>query len=124
MLPDAVSYERAAARISRMMIVMAAVGTVISLTLGGWRAGGGFLFGCLISGIQYYALKTVADSLDGKRKRGAGVRAAARFLGLAALAYVIFRLTPISLKAALAGVFVLTVAVFFEAAIEIAYARK
>jgi hypothetical protein len=124
MLPEAVSYERAAARIARLMLAIAGVGTALCLSRWGWKAGAGFLIGSLLSGVQYYALKTVVDGLDGKPMRGSGIRAAARFLALATLAYVIFRLTPVSLKAALAGIFVLTLAVFFEVAIEIAYARK
>jgi hypothetical protein len=39
-------------------------------------------------------------------------------------AYVIVRLTPISLTAVLAGLFVLTVAIFVEVVFEFVYARK
>jgi hypothetical protein len=47
-----------------------------------------------------------------------------RYLILGAGAYVILRLSKISLMAVLAGVFVLTAAVFVEVIFEIVYARK
>jgi hypothetical protein len=122
--PEALTYERAAARIARGMAALAGVGTFLALVRWGWRAGAGFLIGALLSGVQYIWLKALVDALGGGKRRGRSLRMALRFLALAGAAYVIFRLTPINPAAVLAGIFVLTAAVFGEVIFEIVYARK
>jgi hypothetical protein len=122
---DPISFERAAARIGRAMAVIAALGTLGALLLGGWKTGGGFLLGALISGLNYHWLHKLVVSLGaGMRPRYRSVVLGFRYLILGGGAYVILRLSPIRLQAVLAGLFVLTAALFVEVIFEIAYARK
>jgi hypothetical protein len=66
----------------------------------------------------------MVDALGSGKRQGRSLRMALRFLALAGAAYVIFRLIPVNPKAVLAGIFVLTIAVFVEVIFEIVYARK
>jgi hypothetical protein len=122
---DPLSFERAAARIGRIMAVIAALGTAAALALGGWKTGAGFLLGAVVSGLNYRWLHKLVKSLgSGGRPRNRSVILGFRYLILGGGAYVILRVSPISLTAVLAGIFVLTAAVFVEVIFEIAYARK
>jgi hypothetical protein len=124
-MAEVLDYDRAAERIGRNLAVIAAVGTAILLAWRGWKWGAGFFVGSLISWVNYRWLRGVVESLGGKRQaRHRTVVLAFRYLILGAAAYVILRFTSISLPAVLAGVFVLTAAVFAEAIFEIVYARK
>jgi hypothetical protein len=123
--PDPLSFESAAARIGRIVIVVAVLGTCGALALGGWKAGAGFLLGGAISGLNYHWLHKLVESLGGgARPRYRSVILGFRYLILGIGAYVILRLIPISLTALLAGLFVLTVAIFVEVVFEFVYARK
>lgn len=127
--PEGVSaeadYDRATARVSRIMVALAVLGAVVGYVAHGWTWGGGFFLGSLISGLNFRWLRRLVESLDGDRPRRRGtVFLAFRYLLLGALAYVIVRFTSVSLPAVLAGIFVLTAAIMIEAAIEIVYARK
>ena len=120
--PEALTYERAAWRIVRIMAVLAGIGTAAALARWGWRTGAGFLVGSLLSGVQYVWLKALVDGLGAGRRRWQGLRMALRFFVLAGAAYAIFRLIPIDPAAVLAGIFVLTAAVFAEVIFEIFHA--
>jgi hypothetical protein len=123
--PDPLSFECAAARIGRILTVVAVLGTCGALALGGWKTGGGFLLGAAISGLNYHWLHKLVKSLGpGTRPRYRSVILGFRYLILGGGAYVILRVSPISLTAVLAGLFVLTVAVFVEVIFEFVYARK
>jgi hypothetical protein len=123
--PDPLSFESAAARIGRILTVVAALGTCGAAALGGWKTGAGFLLGAAISGLNYHWLhKLVAGLGDGGRPRYRSVIVGFRYLILGGGAYVILRLSPISLTAVLAGLFALTAAVFVEVIFELVYARK
>jgi hypothetical protein len=122
-IPDELSYGRAAARIARIMAAIAALGTVVAFALHGWKSGAGFLVGSAISGLNFHWIKGVVDAMAGGRRRGT-VILGFRYLILGGAAYVILRVSSISLPAVLAGIFVFTAAVFVEVAFEIAYARK
>ena len=122
--PEPLSYERAAWRIVRTMAAVGVIGTALALARWGWRTGAGFLVGALLSGVQYIWLKALVDALGSGKKHARGLRMALRFLALAGAAYAIFRLIPINPVAVLAGIFVLTIAVFAEVIFEIVYARK
>jgi hypothetical protein len=125
MAPEPLSFERAAARIGRIMAIVAALGTGGAFALGGWKMGAGFLLGASISGLNYRWLHQLVESLGGGgRPRYRSVILGFRYLILGGGAYVILRLSPISLTAVLAGLFVLTAAVFVEVIFEIIYARK
>jgi hypothetical protein len=123
--PDPLSFERVAARIGRTLSTIAVLGTCGALMLGGWKAGAGFLLGAAISGLNYYWLhKLVASLGSGARPRHRTVILGFRYLILGGGAYVILRVSPISLTAVLVGLFVLTAAVFVEVIFEFVYARK
>jgi small-conductance mechanosensitive channel len=122
--PDELTYERAAARIARITAALGGIGTAVALAGWGWRAGTGFLIGSLLSGVQFLWLKGLVDALGSGKRRARSLRMALRFLVLAGAAYVIFRLIPVNRVAVLAGIFVLTAAVFAEVIFEIVYARE
>jgi hypothetical protein len=123
--PDPLSFERAATRIGRIMAVVAVLGACGAFLLGGWKTGAGFLLGALISWLNYHWLHKLVESLGGgARPRYRSVILGFRYLILGGGAYVILRVSPISLKAVLAGLFVLTAAVFVEVVFEIIYAGK
>jgi ATP synthase I chain len=125
MAPDPLSFERAAARIGRILAVVAVLGTCGALVLGGWRTGAGFLLGAAISGLNYHWLHRLVESLGaGGHPRYRSVILGFRYLILGGGAYVIVRLSQIHLTAVLAGLFVLTAAVFVEVIFEVVYARK
>jgi len=122
---DPLSFERAAERIGRIMAAIAAVGTGGALVLGGWKTGGGFAVGAAISWLNFHWLHRLVVSLGaGGRQRFRSVVVGFRYLILGGGAYVIVKLTPIRLPAVLAGLFVLTAALFVEVLFEIVYARK
>ena len=124
-MPDELSFERAAWRIGRIMMVIGSLGTLVALIARGWQWGAGFLLGAAISGLNYHWLyKLVAALGSGDPPHHRGVVLGFRYLILGTGAYVILRLSKISLIALLAGVFVLTAAVFVEVVFEIVYARK
>ena len=123
--PDPLSFEGAAARIGRILTVVAVLGTCGALALGGWKVGAGFLLGAAISGLNYHWLHKLVASLGaGGRPRYRSVILGFRYLILGCGAYVILRLSPVSLTACLVGLFVLTAAVFVEVIFEFVYARK
>lgn len=123
-LPEGLSYEAAARRIGRVMWALTGLGAAAGFAYGGWRWGLGFLVGAMLSATQFWLLRMVVESLPAGRGKRHGLRATLRLVAVAAVAYGILSLSPVSWKAALAGVFTLTAAVFVEVAIEIAYARK
>jgi len=123
--PDPLSFESAAARIGRILVVVAMLGTCAALALGGWKTGAGFLLGSAISGLNYHWLHKLVESLgDGGRPRYRSIVLGFRYLILGGGAYVIVRLSKTSLRAVLAGLFVLTAALFVEVIFEFVYARK
>ena len=123
--PDPLSFEGAAARIGRILIVVSVVGTFGALAVGGWKSGAGFLLGAAVSGLNYHWLHKLVEALGaGGHPRYRSVILGFRYLILGGGAYVIVRLSPISVKAVLAGLFVLTAALFVEVICEIVYARK
>jgi len=124
MAPDELTYERAVGRIVRAMAAIAALGTVAALVIWDWKRAAGFLIGSLISGLNFLILKGLVDRLAGDHPRRRSPFLALRYLLLAGGAYVILRLTPVSLPAVLAGIFVFTAAVFIEVIFEIAHAGK
>ena len=123
MASDELDYDRAAQRIGRIRVAIAAMGTVVALAAGGWKLGAGFLLGAVLSVLNFRWLKGLVDSLGGKPARGS-VFLAFRYLLLGGGAYVILRYSPISLTAVLTGLFVLVAALFVEVIFEIVYARK
>ncbi len=124
-MADELTFERAAWRIGRMMMAIGSLGTLVAWVARGWKWGAGFLLGAAISGLNYHWLyKLVAGLGTGDLPRHRSLVLGFRYLILGIGAYVILRLTRINLMAVMAGVFVLTAAVFAEVVFEIVYARK
>jgi hypothetical protein len=124
-MPDELSFERAAWRIGRIMMVIGSLGACVALVARGWQWGAGFLLGAAISGLNFHWLyKLVAGLGSGRPPRHRSVVLGFRYLILGIGAYVILRLSRISLMAVMLGVFVLTAAIFVEVVFEIVYARK
>jgi len=125
-MPEVLDYDRAAWRIGRAMLVIAAAGTAAAFAAGGWKWGAGFFLGSLISGLNYRWLRGLVETLggNGRPKRRRGLLLGLRYLLLGAAAYGIVRFSSISPPAVVAGLFVLTAAVFVETIFEIVYARK
>ncbi|HUP03819.1 MAG TPA: ATP synthase subunit I [Bryobacteraceae bacterium] len=124
MADDELTYPRAAARITRYMYVLAAAGALGAWAHWGWRAGAGFLFGALLSAVNFWVLRGMVNRLSGANPRRGSFLLALRYPLIAGFAYVILKFSRISVSAALAGIFVFTAAVFIEVAFEIAHARK
>ena len=123
--PEELSFGRVAARIERSLVLLGALGACVALALGGWKAGAGFLLGAAISGLNFHWLHKLVRNLGSSGKpRFRSVAVGFRYLILGGGAYVILRLSPISLTAVLAGLLVLTGALFVEVGFEIFYARK
>ena len=124
-MADELSFERAAWRIGRIMMVIGSLGTCVALAARGWQWGAGFLLGAAISGLNFHWLyRLVAGLGKSDMPRNRSVILGFRYVILGGGAYVILRLSRISLMAVLAGVFLLTAAVFVEVVFEIVYARK
>ncbi len=120
---NGLDYDRAARRIGRFMSVIAALGTIATLTMLGWKWGAGFLVGAIFSGLNYRWLRGLVEGLgEGKAPRGA-VFLAFRYLLLGGGGYVILRYSSINMVAVLTGLFVLIAAVFVELIFEIVYGK-
>ncbi|MBS1859413.1 MAG: ATP synthase subunit I [Acidobacteria bacterium] len=119
------SPERALARIGRIMLALAAAGSLALLLWRGWTWCAGWLVGCTASILNYRWLRGVTESLGtaNPRQRKA-VLLGLRYLLLGGGAYVILKYSAISLPAALAGLFVPVAAVVIEILIELTYARN
>ena len=120
--------DRAVRRIFRLTMTLTAAGAVFYFAAAGWRGGCGFLLGGAVSYLNFRWIKRTVYAL-GETTVGKPPRArVAVFLGLRYLvlglgAYAIVRLSEISLKAALVGLFAPTGAVILEILIELLYAR-
>ncbi len=122
---DELLYARAMRRAGMVMLAFSAAGTTAAFIWRGWTWGAGFALGAAASWLNFRWLKGVADSFGGKRPRAyVMVFGTLRYVLLVAGAYAILRYSPISLPAALAGLFVAVAAVIVEAVFELAYARK
>ena len=115
-----VLYTRAVGRMMRTMVWLGAAGVVVASVGWGWRAGIGYGLGAAGSWTMFRWLHHFVEGLAGKpsRKRYA-VLAALRYVLLGGGLYVIFRVSKISLMAALAGLFVSTAAAIAEGIFEL-----
>ena len=121
-IPDDEFYERVTSRIFKVTLAISGAGTLAALAWRGWRVGAGFALGAAISWINFRWLKHAVDSLSGKRARPRlAVLAGFRYLLLGAAAYAILRYSSISLRGALAGLFVSVTAVIVEIFFEVVY---
>jgi hypothetical protein len=118
-------FRRAYARIVKIFWALAVGGAAAAFVFRGWTWGAGFALGAAISGLNFRLWKRVTEALGSPPPRARwAVIWGLRYLLLAGGAYVIFRFTPISVPAALAGLFVAVAAVIVEILAELLYARN
>ena len=124
--PDEGFYQRAEARIARVMMVLAAGGVVAMLVWRGWAWGAGFALGAAASWLGFHWLRQVVHAVSGRgrARRRLALLGGLRYVLLGVGAYVIVRYSSISLAAALAGLFVSAAAVIVEILFELVYARN
>jgi hypothetical protein len=118
-------FDRALERISKAMFALAAGGALVALIWRGWTWGAGFAVGAIASWLNFRWIKQVVDALGGKRptRKRVAVLAGLRYLLLGGGAYVIFRVSSISVPATLVGLFVAVAAVIVEILFQLVYAR-
>ncbi len=118
-------FERTASRVSRTMLLAAAIGSLTALSWRGWSYGLGFALGAAISWVNFRWLKGFVAGLGAGGKPGwFTLFFAVRYALLAGAAYAILRYSKLSLPAMLAGLFVALAAVIVEALIQLTYARR
>ena len=125
MASDERNFESALERIGKVMLAIAAAGTAGTAIWRGWTWGAGFALGAAASWISFRWVKRFVYELGGPgpTRTRVAVVAGLRYLLLGSLAYVILHYSPISLPAALAGLFVAAGAVICEIIFELVYAR-
>ena len=123
---DDLHFERAQARIGKAMFAISAGGIIAAWAWRGWTFGAGFALGATASWLNYRWLKQVVDALGETRptRKRVAVLAGLRYLLLGGGAYVILHYSPVSVGAALAGLFVAVAAVIVEMLIQLVYARS
>ena len=118
--------ERAVGRILQLTLLLTILGAAVYLVKEGWRAGGGFLLGGLVSYLNFHWLKRVVTALADRAtqpgraqsSKGMVVRFLLRYVLMALGAYVIFTVSPASLYGLFAGLFLPAAAIACEAAYE------
>jgi small-conductance mechanosensitive channel len=126
-------YARALPRISRFMIGIAIVFSLVCWAWFGRRIALGFVGGCAIAYLNFHWLKRVVTALADRATRedrpqsssGIVTRFLLRYFLMGGAAYVIFSVSPASLYGLFAGLFLPVGAIACEAAYEayIALAR-
>jgi hypothetical protein len=115
-------FDRTAARVTRTILLVAVIGSLVALWRG-WTYGAAFALGAWASWLNFRWLKGFVAGLGpGGRPSAFAVFFALRYLLLGGAAYVILRYSKLSLAAMLAGLFVSLAAVTIE--ILIGYARR
>jgi len=118
-------FDRTAARVSRTMLLVAVIGSLVALAWRGWTYGAGFALGAWASWLNFRWLKAFVAGLGpGGKPSGFALFFALRYLLLAGAAYVILKYSKLSLPAMLAGLFVSLAAVVIEILIQLGYARR
>jgi hypothetical protein len=119
-------YESAYARIVRIMVVVAVVASIAAVVRFGWRVGAGVALGCALAGVNFLWMKRAITAFAGKlaepqtadSAKGSATRFAARYGLIAAVAYVIFKSSIVSLSGVLVGLFLPAAAILAEAVYE------
>ncbi|HVP42462.1 MAG TPA: ATP synthase subunit I [Terriglobales bacterium] len=125
-------YAGAYGRIVRVMVAVAVALSVVALVRFGAAIAAGFAVGCAIGMLNFHWLKRVvsafADRATGSSKKagsaGVVLRFLLRYLLVAAVAYVIFRVSLASLYGLLAGLFLPVAAIMIEAVYEVYVALR
>jgi hypothetical protein len=116
--------SRGVRRIELSTRAIAAGGTIGFWAWHGWTWGVGFALGAFGSWLNLRLWRRVVGALGEQVRPRPAWRSIVRYLLMAALVYVIFRYSPISVAAALAGLFVAVAAVLLEILFELVYARN
>jgi ATP synthase I chain len=108
------------ARLVRAMAISVALAVIISGPLAPWRVTTGLLFGGLLSLFNFHWMRSSIASLIEGRARGIRVSASAsryvlRYIVIAAVCLVAYKLQLVSLPATIAGLCSFVVALFVEA---------
>lgn len=114
------------------MPVLALIGTGVAWWRAGWVFAAGFVVGCAIAYVNFYWLKRVVNALadrvtrSGRGESGRAVftRFLLRYALIAAVAYVILRVSTRSLYGMLAGLFLPVAAIACEAVYEVYVALR
>jgi hypothetical protein len=120
------SYERARQRMIRFALAVGAAGAITALLMSGPRPAAGFLFGALLSFVNFRWWTSVADAIGGSGNappRASAVILLLRYLLFGGAIYVIVRILKITPAVPLAGLLVSVAAVLLEALYELIYAR-
>jgi hypothetical protein len=119
-------YESALRRILRFALAVGAAGTIVALILRGPRPAAGFLFGTVLSLVNYWWWISVANAIGGSGNaplRSSAVFLSLRYLLFGGAIYVIVRILKITPAALVAGLLVSVAAVMLEILYELIYAR-
>jgi len=119
-------YSGAMARISHLMLVLAAIAALALWLRYGWRIAAGFACGAVISYLNFYWLKRVVEAFaervthaeETQSAKGIVLRFVARYVLMALGAYVIFTVSRASLYGLFGGLFLPVAAITCEAAYE------
>jgi hypothetical protein len=119
-------YEGAYARIVRIMSVVAIVAFLTAIFRFGWRVGAGVAIGCGLAGVNFIWMKRAIIAFGGRMTQpekvasvsGSATRFAVRYGLMAAVVYVIFRSSIVSLSGVLVGLFLPVAAILAEAVYE------
>jgi len=124
---DETLFEAGMRRIMRGTVALAAGGFVVCLVRWGWRWAVAYALGAAAAYLNFRWLKRVVDALAGALASRPSPKFAVliglRYLLLGAGGYAIVNFTSLSLKAALAGLFVPVAAVIVEIIFELVTVR-
>jgi small-conductance mechanosensitive channel len=119
-------FETAQERISKSMFAISAGGIIALWAWGGWTWGAGFAVGAAASWLNYRWLSQVVDAIGSRRptRKRMAFLAGLRYLLLGGGAYAILHYSPVSVGAALTGLFAAVAAVIVEMLFQLVYARS
>ena len=120
---DRLSYEQIVRRITRIVIVLALLGSSILAAIKGVRIGLAFLIGCAVSYLSFWGWQQVAAALGPTPKKRSSFGFTIRVILLGALACVIIKFLGLDVAAAVTGLLVSAAEVILELIYELIYAR-
>jgi len=124
-VPEELSYERVVQRITRIILVLAAAGSVVAFGIGGSSWAVGFALGSALSWISFRWLKQMVGALGVEHPpSNLPHKAILRYLLLGGAAYLLVKYTVVNLRAALAGLLLSTLAVIVEIVVQLIQARQ
>jgi hypothetical protein len=116
--------ERAPRRILSITMAVAVVGAAVTSTVAGIRPALGFLAGAALSGLNFYWLCQLVNSLSASAKppaRGSAILLSFRYLVIAGAVYVIVKSLAVTPAAVLWGLLAAFAAVILEILYELIF---